>query len=575
MRCSTIDTIDQPGSRRSSIGLTQQRPPAARTRRALLATGLTASSLLASLVAACGGEPAAGGSSAASGAGGAPAQGGISTAPSASGKAPALVFGAYRDLVNGPDDPYYAHQELNVWESLTTLDNGMAAQPQLAQSFQMAADGLSWTFKLRPNVRFHDGTPFDAGAVVANIERFAKISPRSSSFTNFVMRDAYGDFEAVEAVDAMTVRIRTSTPTPAMPNTMANFFSAMFSPASFDEKGGFAGSGAPAATGPYRITEWKRGEYVVLTAFDGYWGGPPAVKQITVRALPDPSTRVNALKAGEVDALMDLGAILPEQADSIKADKSLRLGTQEIALSHYLYCNGSKPPFDDVRVRQALNLAIDREGLVKNTLLGYATPGRSVIPPVAKEWARTDLKPAYDPAKAKALAQQALGGRTVKALLLLSTVQTTRYPYKSIAEIMQQAWKPLGFDVEIRTVDQAAWTNALSAGEYDLSFSTQSLPNGDPDFIFSRYLASNGAVAKARHFEYHNAEADALIASAARELDRAKRKAAYDRLQQIALDDAVFTPLFYDQLIYGYKATIQGYTVDVNYKPSFARLSVK
>src|SRR5204862_3263621 len=121
-------------------------------------------------------------------------------------------------------------------------------------------------------------------------------------------------------------------------------------------------------------------------------------------------------------------------------------GTQDIALSHYRASNGSKARCDDVRVRQALNLAVDREGLVKNVFLGYATAGKSVIPPVAKKWARTDLKPIFDANRAKSLAQEALGGKTVKAVLLLSTVQTTRYPYKSVAEIMQQAWKPLGFD---------------------------------------------------------------------------------------------------------------------------------
>jgi peptide/nickel transport system substrate-binding protein len=323
------------------------------------------------------------------------------------------------------------------------------------------------------------------------------------------------------------------------------------------------------------ITEWKQGEYSVLSAFDGYRGGAPAVKKITVRALPDPSTRVNALKAGEIDALMDLGSIQPEQVDSLKANKDLKVGTQDIALSHYLYFNSSKEPYNDVRVRQALSMAVDREGLVKNTFLGYAIPGRSVIPPVAKKWARTDLKPPFDPAKAKSLAQEALGGKTVKALLVLSTAQTTRYPYKSAAEIMQQAWKALGFDVEIRIMDQAAWTAATTAGDYDISFSTQSLPNGDPDFIFSNYMASNGASAKGKSFNYKNPEADALIASAARELDPAKRKAAYDRLQQIAMDDMPFVALFYDQLIYGAKAKVQNYTCDVSYKPSFPKLTLK
>jgi peptide/nickel transport system substrate-binding protein len=99
---------------------------------------------------------------------------------------------------------------------------------------------------------------------------------------------------------------------------------------------------------------------------------------------------------------MNLGAILPEQADGLKSDRGLRLGTREIALARYLYSNGSRLPFDDVRLRRALILVVDRDGLVKDTLLGFGVAERSVAPPVAKRWARTDLRPAYDPARARA-----------------------------------------------------------------------------------------------------------------------------------------------------------------------------
>src|SRR5919197_241692 len=317
-------------------------------------------------------------------------------------------------------------------------------------------------------------------------------------------------------------------------------------------------------TGPFKLGEWKKGESAELLANPSYRGGAPTLDRVRVQVIPDPNARAAALRAGEVDALVELGAVQPDQALELRADPNIVVREREIALGHYLFFNGTKPPFGDVRLRQAVSLAVDRAGLVRNVMHGYGRLGGSLLSPLAEWVARSDLQPTYDPARATALAQAALGGGRQRVVLLLNSFQMGRYPYKAIGEVMQAQLAPLGLDVEIRVVDNAAYAAALKAGDYNLSFSTQAWPNGDPDFIFRRYLHSQGQVNLERSFGYANPRADQLIDQAFAERDPARRKAAYDELQALAADQVPASPLFYDVLIWATRKGVSGLEMDVN-----------
>ncbi len=486
-----------------------------------------------------------------------------------------LNLGVSRDLVEGQKDPYFTHNSLNVWESLTYLDNDLNPQPMLAESWQQAPDGLSWTFQIRKNVKFTDGTSLNAKVVVFNIERFLKIAPRQSPFFSLEkgMKVAYGDLKNVEALDEYSVRFNLNAPAPGLPLMLANFFSMVQAPAAFTEQLEF--KSLPVTTGPYKLVDWKKGQYALLEANENYWGTPPNIKTIRVRVLPDANARVAALKAGEVDALTELGSVLPEQAADLKKDPQFEVQGQLAALTHYLTFNGSKAPFNDVRLRQAVNFALDRESVVKNILYGYGKAGGPFLTSVLGSWSDGTIKFDYNLDKAKELFKQAGAQPNTPILLLISSAQVNQYPYKPIAELMQSQLAKVGFTLEIKVIDSGVLTPALANGDYNLYLSTQGLANGDPDYLVSRYLTSKATQNTSRKMGYSNPKIDELTDQAAKELNLGKRKEQYRQIQQIVAQEVPIVPLYYTVIVTASRKIVKGLTMDATYKPTLAKASLE
>ena len=376
-----------------------------------------------------------------------------------------MVLAISRDLANGPQDPFFTHSSPMVWEPLVGLDDALKPKPVLAERWALSEDGRTWTFTLRQGVKFSDGTPFDADAVVANMQRYMKISPSPSPYTAMDIRVGYGRLADVRKVDGTTVAFVAEEPNPTMVNTMTNFFSAMFQPAGFAENGDFGG--LPVTTGPYKLVDWKRGEYLLLERNDLYWGPKPAVRQIRLRTVADANARVSSLLAREVDAIAELGAILPAQAQQLKGQAGITVGADPISITQYLAFNCSKPPFDDVRLRRAVALATDREGIVKDLVLGYATPGKSLLSPISTQWFSAKGTPRYNMAEAQKLAGEALGGKRAEVVLPFSTSAGQARPYKATGELLQAVLRPLGLDVKLQGFDGAALTDAVNRGEWN------------------------------------------------------------------------------------------------------------
>jgi peptide/nickel transport system substrate-binding protein len=524
----------------------------ATTRRRWLGTAAGgASSVLAVLTAACGPDPRA------------PAPG---QQPAGGAPDREVVFAVSRDLGNGPEDPFFVHSSSMVWEPLVGLDNALKPVPVLAERWELSADGRTWTFKLRQGVRFSDGTPFDADTVVSNMERYRKISPRPSPFFTMDVRAGYGKLAEVRKVDPLTVTFHLDEPAPFMPATMSNFFSAMYHPGSFAEGGDF--TGLPVATGPFRLVEWKRNEYLLLERNDGYWGTKPHVRRIRLRTIPDANARVSAILAKEVDAVAELGALLPAQAQQLKGQPGVTVGADPISITQYLAFNCSKPPFDDARLRRAVAWAADRETIVKDLVFGYATPGRSLLAPFSTQWFSPKGTPRFAPTEAQKLAAEALGGRKVEATFPFSSSAGQARPYKQIAELLQQVLRPLGIEVRIQALEGAALTDVTNRGEWNLRFGQQGWASGDPDFIFSRFIHSTGDYNTTSKGGYKNEEADDLVAAGKLERDEKKRFAIYERLQEIAGQDVPVVSLYHEHAPYAHRDTIAGLRQRVTYQPT-------
>lgn len=465
-----------------------------------------------------------------------------------------VIIAAHRDLVLGENDPYYTATILHVWEPLVTRDEKGWPAPALATSWEASDDGRIWTFKLRQGVLFHDLTPFNAQAVVANFERYRKISPADSPFYPFRIHETYPGLKEVVAIDEYTVRLTFEEPVAALPFLMVNFGSAMFNPANFREDGFF--KGFPLGTGPYRLVEHKKDQYCRLEPFEEYWG-EKALSPIVVRVIPEAETRFAALKAEEIFGIIDIGSLTPNLTVELLKDERFTVEVAPSTIAHYLFINGTRFPFNDVRLRKAISLIIDRNFIVEGLYYGYGEVLGSILSSASPF--HVPLPVEYNPEEAKRLAKEVLGEQRVPARFIFPSWSLQRYPYKEQAEYIQSALREIGIDAEIQILEGGAFNEAMKAGEYEIGMRNQGLPSAEPNTIFTWYVLSNGAGNVEYHLNYQNPEADELILRARQEMDMEKRFAMYKRVQELAREGYHWIPLFNNVDILPYHKRLKGF----------------
>ncbi|MCL6449285.1 MAG: ABC transporter substrate-binding protein [Armatimonadetes bacterium] len=475
-----------------------------------------------------------------------------------------LVIGAGRDFYEGPQSPGFAHNSTAIWESLTILNENLEPVPHLAEKLVSDDSNRIWTVYLRQGVKFHDGTPLNAQTAVTSVERIAR-HPKLDEYGTF------SNLEKVEAVGEREVKFTFRQPEPAFPAKVAYHGCPVFSPQSFDAEGKIV---HPYGTGPFKFAEYKKGEALTVVRNDDYWGGKPKLEKVIFKVIPDPSTRLAALQTGEIQAVADVGGILPEQAGVIKGDSNLVLLSRPVTTTHYLLFNNKKPPFNDVHLRRAVSLAIDRAQIVKEVLNGYGEPADTIFTSLARAWVVKGLW-TTDKSKARELAAQAKGEKPDKVVLVVNSALANRWPYKPIAETMQSELKTLGFEVELKMLEMGAWKEALKKGDYNLTLTPYTLMTGDPDFFFGRWIISSGQMNKERGLGYNNPEADRLVKEAAAGPNPAKRKELYDRLQRLVAEEAPLCPLYHDVCLYATRKEVQELTLDPFFKPSLEKAGIK
>jgi peptide/nickel transport system substrate-binding protein len=471
-----------------------------------------------------------------------------------------IVLAAPRDLAPGLQDAYYTSTILYVWEPLITAAEDGRPAPKLAKSWTMSNDAKEWTFQLRDNVKFHDGAVLNADAVIANFNRYKQVSPKSSPFYTLDIGSSYPGLKEVVKIDEMTFKLVFDSPQPTLLYSMTNFSSPIYSPNNFNEKGDF--NGLPQGTGPFKLIEHQKDQFALLEAFDGYYGDKAKTKRVRVRVIPDPDTRLAALKSGEIMGVMDLGAIPPALAKELVKDSRFAISAAKSTISHYMHPNGKKPPFDNPKMRQAVSLMIDRQQLVKELYLGYPTATVNLLNETSPFY--KEFKAEYNPAEAKKLAVEALGGgKRQKIDLIVPTYGLDRYPYKAQAELLQAVLKELQLDVDIRILDGAAYKEAQTKGDFHLALATQGLPNGDPYTIFTNYISSGGSSNKSYNLGYKNDRVDQLLNQAKAALSIDERKSIYNELQQIAVQELPTIPLFGDTSLIAYSKSLKGYQATI------------
>ena len=428
----------------------------------------------------------------------------------------------------------------NIFDTLVMRDPAMKLVPGLALSWQ-ALNDTTWEFKLRPGVTFTNGEPFDASAVKFTLDRV--LDPAAKSPTTSYIKT----ITAVDVVDPMTVRIHTAGPDPLLPTRMSRYPAYIVPPGYVKQAGNEAFARKPVGTGAYRVTEFVPDDHVTMQANPGYWRGKPTIDTVVWKAIPEPTARIAALLAGEVQLIESVPA---ELAPSIAAAPDLSVvQVKRGGLIIYLGLKMGQKPLDDVRVRQALSLAIDRDAIVASLLKGYATVTGTQVSPFDFGY-KAEPNPPYDPAKAKALLKEAglADGFSI-------VMQTPRH-YLSSAEVGQviaEEFAAIGVKAQLEVPEWSVYAQQVPAGKqapiYMLAWgSTQTLDADAALFPIDHTGEPYSTVSIPA--------LDSLLNQTRSSIDPTVRAEAFAKAQDLAVEEVPMLTLYQEDAIYGKRNTV-------------------
>ena len=415
----------------------------------------------------------------------------------------------------------------NIYETLMARTPQGNLVPGLAAEIPTLLDPETWEVKLRPGISFHNGEPFNADAVVFSVKRIIDPEFNSEQISFFeTIKDA-------EKVDDLTVKVSTNGPDPIL---LSRLYWMKMVPPAYTKEADFAT--APVGTGPYKFVQWTRGQEITLEANADYWGDSPEIQQVTYRFVGEPGTRLAGLMAGEFDIITNL---LPEFKEQVPQ------AIHVLGLEHpILILNADGGPTKDVRVRQALNYAVDKDALAEGLFEGFAEVAQGQLLSPSFFGFNKDVGPyPYDPEKAKALLKEAgAEGVTIELIGTAGRWLKDRELIESVAAY----WQDIGIDTKVRIFEFTEYLNRLFDRETrgDAIFVAASNELLDADKSFSAYYRAGGIGSS-------NSDATLadLIDRARTETDMAKREGMYHEAVKIAYDNAYFTWLLNIEDIYG------------------------
>lgn len=463
----------------------------------------------------------------------------------------AVVLAAPRHLAPGQKDAMYCSKILGVWEPLITHNDDGTPKPCLAESWEMHDGGKKWIFHLRKNVYFHNGKPFTADSVIANFDRMNKGYKRSN-FYGLNIKVYYPTLKKYEKLDDYTIGLTFEEPNVNQLYKMMDFGSPMFAPECLDKDGNF--NGIAIGTGQYIIKKNVLNKYVHLVKNENYYGEKGHINEYIIRNIPSAEVRYAALKAGEIWGVLDINCMPPFLAPEVIKDPNLDLHVNKSTMTRFLNLNGKKFPFNDIRMRQAVSLAIDRNKLVNGLYLGYAYPTQNVLNYTSPYW--KEFPVTYDLDKAKLLAKQVLGDERCDISYVINGADPLQ---KGEAELIAYWLKDIGLDVTIKSMEYGTMSAAMRKGEYNIARTQQGLPNGDPYSIIYTFMMPDGARNISASAGYKSDEVVRLMDEVKHTVDEGRRHEIYNRLQEISIQEVPMCPLYNDKTLVAYNKKLKNY----------------
>ncbi|MBP2242557.1 peptide/nickel transport system substrate-binding protein [Cytobacillus eiseniae] len=463
----------------------------------------------------------------------------------ASGGEDVLTYASLSDAVGlSPiltNDGASANITDHVYEKLFERNGEtMEIEPQLAESYENP-DENTWTIKLKQGIKFHDGTPFNAEAVKYTFDKLrdpATAAPRASLME---------PVDSITVIDEYTVEIKTKYPYGPFLASLSHSNAAIVSPEA-DQTQDLMNK--PVGTGPFKFVSWVPGDQIVLEANPDYRDGEPALKKVIFKVVPEVSTAISMLQAGEVQFIDKLPT---EQLSRIESMKNVAIEKVDGTPQYFLSVNHSKEISKDPEFRKAIASAIDRDAFISK-MNGLAVRSDSVIGPKVfgyKESADKAGTP-YDLEAAKALVEKnGYGQQTLKLLA------ANRGTFILMAEVVQAQLTEAGFNVEIETMEWAAYLDTTLAGDYDLTFLSWSNLTGDgSELLYPNFHSDN--VGSSNRSQYNNPEFDKLVEASRTTTNQEERLEILNQANELMLEDDAVVIMYHDVVTAALDASFTG-----------------
>lgn len=481
----------------------------------------------------------------------------------AGGEGGDLIIATHSDAValdpHGSNDTPSSNVAYNIYESLVVLDNNTELQPLLATEWSMVDDS-TWEFKLREGVTFHDGSEFNADVVKANIERI--LDPVVASPRTFL----FDMITEVEIVDPYTVRFHTEYPFAALPNHLAHNGGGMISLESITEdyaqidagqQPGSVISQNPVGTGYFKFDYWTPGQEIKVVRNDSYWGEAAKLDSVTFKVVSEALTRVSELETGYAHIIDPLS---PSDISRVDGFDNAHVSRQTSTSLSYVGFNTQKEPFNDVRVRQAISMAINKEDIINGVYDNTGIPAVGPVAPGVFGYDESVTPIEYDLEGAKALLAEA-GFADGFSTTIWTNDNAQRI---QVAEYIQSTLSELGITVDIQVMEWGAYLDSTANGNHDMFILGWSTPTADGDYaMYALFHSSNHGTAGNRSF-LSDPELDQLLEQGRMEADVAKRQELYSQAQEKLVELAPMLYIHHQEYIKGVSDLVNNFEVSLS-----------